>query len=69
MGEMRRDCRECGGEQLFDQPHHDAGRCPDLPDGDCPEWACTVCGAALFTGIAALTSPAASVDRWPAQVA
>jgi len=23
---------------------------PDTPDGDCPEWSCTACGAALLIG-------------------
>jgi hypothetical protein len=44
-------CRECGGDQLFDQPHQDLGCCPDGPGDECPEWACTQCGAALFAGI------------------
>ena len=25
--------------------------CPDVPDGDCREWACTVCGDALIIGL------------------
>jgi hypothetical protein len=47
MGQMTRYCRECGQDQLFDQPHEDS--CPDVPD-TCPEWACTGCGAALLIG-------------------
>ena len=52
MGLMTHYCRECGQDQLFDQPH-DAdsvigGRCE--VDGECPEWACTECGAALYSG-------------------
>jgi hypothetical protein len=34
---------------LFEQ-HHEMGSCPDAPDGECPEWACTGCGAALLAG-------------------
>ena len=68
MGEMRRDCRDCGGEQLFDQPH-DEGCCPDLPDGECPEWACTVCGAALVTGLPVAAFLEAAPRSWPARVA
>lgn len=50
MGLMTRHCRECGQDRLFDQPH-DAGRAIDdgcEVEGDCPEWACTACGAALI---------------------
>jgi hypothetical protein len=46
---VTRYCRECGQDQGFGQPHD--GHCPDVPDGDCPEWVCTGCGAALITGI------------------
>ena len=49
MGQMTRYCRECGQDELFDQPHE--GFCPDVPGGTCPEWACTGCGAALVTGV------------------
>jgi hypothetical protein len=56
MGLMTRYCRECGQDQLFDQPH-DAGHEADggcEVDGDCPEWACTGCGTALFIGFPGL---------------
>lgn len=49
MGQMTRYCTGCGQDRLFDQPHD--GCCPDAPDGTCPEWACTGCGAAMFTGL------------------
>jgi hypothetical protein len=49
---VTRYCHECGRDQAFGQPHD--GRCRDVPDGDCPEWVCTGCGAALITGIAYL---------------
>jgi hypothetical protein len=51
MGPMTRYCRECGRDQVFDQPHRDEGDCPDVPGGECLEWACTRCGAALLTVI------------------
>jgi hypothetical protein len=45
--ESYRDCPECGDVRLFEQPHQD--NCPDTADGECPEWVCTGCGAALIT--------------------
>lgn len=45
-----RYCRECGDERPFEQFHPED--CPDVP-GDCPEWSCTGCGAALIIGLAA----------------
>lgn len=55
MVQSYRDCPECGQNQPFEQPHETD--CPDAPDGQCPEWACTGCGAALivplFAGAAA----------------
>lgn len=48
MSELYRDCPECGEDKLFEQPHW--ADCPDAPDGECPEWACTACGTALITG-------------------
>lgn len=50
MSEMFRHCGDCGEGQLFEQHHAVPGSCPDTPDGECPEWACTGCGAALLTG-------------------
>jgi hypothetical protein len=69
MGHMTRHCRECGGAQLFDQPHEDVEGCPDVPDGDCPEWACTGCGAALFTGRHDLMAGAGGLRGWAGRVA
>jgi hypothetical protein len=43
-----RYCADCGDEQPF-EPFH-AEDCPDVP-GNCPEWGCTACGAALFFGL------------------
>jgi hypothetical protein len=48
MGLTSRYCHDCGQDQPFGQPHE--AICPDTPDGDCPEWVCTGCGAALITG-------------------
>jgi hypothetical protein len=42
-----RFCADCGDERPFEQFHAD---CPDVP-GECPEWGCTVCGAALIIGL------------------
>jgi hypothetical protein len=43
-----RYCADCGDEQAFEQVHADD--CLDAP-GECPEWACTACGAALIVGM------------------
>jgi len=50
MNQPRRNCPGCGGEQQFEQIHGIPGECPDSPDGECPEWACIECGAALIIG-------------------
>jgi hypothetical protein len=50
MSPMFRLCPECDGERLFEQPHDVPGGCPDSPDGNCPEWSCAECGAALLAG-------------------
>lgn len=41
------NCPGCGGDEPFEQIH--AGPCPDT-GGDCPEWACVSCGAAVIMG-------------------
>ena len=46
-------CAGCNQERLFEQFHAEPATCPDVPDGDCQEWACTVCGDALIIGLAA----------------
>jgi hypothetical protein len=61
MGLTIRYCRECGRDQLFDQPHDVPGECPDNPGANCLEWACTGCGAALFTVVPGLTASAGHV--------
>jgi hypothetical protein len=45
---MARNCPDCGPDRLFEQHHPEPGGCPDSPDGQCPEWSCTACGAALL---------------------
>lgn len=40
-------CTTCGDDVAFEQPG-----CLDGHGIDCPEWACTVCGAALLVGFA-----------------
>jgi hypothetical protein len=60
MVEMIRHCPDCGQDRTFEQPHPQGGECPDSPDGYCPEWLCTDCGAALLTDfIPYLPEPAA----------
>ena len=63
MGPIFRPCQDCGGEQLFEQSHPMLGGCPDAPDGLCPEWSCTECGAALIVVVLPQPShPAALAD-------
>jgi hypothetical protein len=51
MTHMTRHCTGCGEERPFEQMHGEAASCPDVPDGDCPEWGCSACGEALFIGL------------------
>jgi hypothetical protein len=51
MTHVTRYCTGCGEDQPFEQFHAEAVGCPDIPDGDCPEWGCSVCGEALFIGL------------------
>jgi hypothetical protein len=57
MAQLSRLCTGCGEEQVFERFHAEPASCPDVPDGDCPEWGCTSCGDALIIGM-----PAAPVD-------
>ena len=63
MTEMSRYCPDCGQETTFEQPHAGAGSCPDSADGQCPEWCCTECGAALLTGFAP-AAPDLAAQPW-----
>ena len=51
MAQLFRHCPDCGGDRLFELLHELPGGCSDSPDGDCPEWSCTACGAALLIGV------------------
>lgn len=53
------NCPGCGGDEPFEQIH--LGGCPDADGGECPEWACTACGAAVIMG----TTPGGR-DTWGA---
>jgi hypothetical protein len=48
---LTRYCTGCGEERPFEQLHAEPAGCPDVPDGDCPEFGCSVCGDALFIGL------------------
>jgi len=52
MTQVTRQCPDCGWDSPFEQHHDLPGQCPDAPDGECPEWSCTACGAALLIGAA-----------------
>ena len=41
------NCPDCGADEPFEQVH--TGVCPDVV-GDCPEWACAICGAGVIMG-------------------
>jgi hypothetical protein len=51
LAQMTMYCPDCGAERPFEQYHAETGCCPDSPDGQCPEWSCTACGAALFVSV------------------
>jgi hypothetical protein len=51
MTQLTRYCTGCGEERPFEQPHAETASCPDVPDGECPEWGCSVCGDAWFIGL------------------
>ena len=48
MSKLLGNCPGCGCDELFEQIHLDG--CPDAGGGECPEWACTACGAAVIMG-------------------
>jgi hypothetical protein len=54
MSEPLGKCPGCGSDEPFEQIH--AVNCPDVPDGECPEWACVACGAAVIMGITSFAS-------------
>jgi hypothetical protein len=64
-----RHCPGCGRDRLFEQYHALAGSCPDDPGGDCPEWSCTCCGAALLIGFDRCLTEAAGALEFGDRVA
>ncbi|MGA3151499.1 MAG: hypothetical protein ACLPN6_13360 [Streptosporangiaceae bacterium] len=69
MAEMTRNCPDCGHDLPFEQVHAGPGDCPDAPDGVCPEWLCSSCGAALLIGLIELSFEPAAYDSARARVA
>jgi len=53
MTHPSRHCAGCDEERQFEQFHPEHASCPDVPDGDCQEWACAVCGDAFIIGLPA----------------
>ena len=51
--QLIRHCAGCNEERRFEQFHAEPASCPDVPDGACQEWGCTVCGDALIIGLPA----------------
>ena len=48
MANVEWPCPDCGDERTFVQPPCVDGHTED--GGECPEWACADCGAALWVG-------------------
>lgn len=69
MIEMIRHCPDCGSDQPFEQYHAEPERCPDSPDGYCPEWSCTDCGAALLVGFPQFAGQSAGITELHGRVA
>jgi len=61
MPHQSRFCDGCNEERLFEQVHPDG--CPDVPDDECQEWGCVMCGAALIIGLPRLEPVAGSSSR------
>jgi hypothetical protein len=53
------NCPGCGTDEPFAQVHPD--ECPDA-DGECPEWACVACGAAVVMGTVIMGAVADTVE-------
>lgn len=66
MSQMFRSCPDCRAERQFEQCHDAPGSCPDSADGECFEWFCRECGAAILTSA---PLPAAPVRDVPSKVA
>ena len=54
-------CPSCGDDRDFVQPPCVDGHTED--GGECPEWACADCGAAVVTGRTAVAPVAARLTR------
>jgi hypothetical protein len=54
------NCPGCGGDEPFEQIH--VGTCPDT-GGECPEWACVSCGAAVIMGTVPAAADQAAFDQ------
>jgi hypothetical protein len=68
MSQPLGNCPGCGGDEPFEQIH--AGECPDAGGGECPEWACVGCGAAVIMGTTQATGvPGVAAARQPVHVA
>jgi hypothetical protein len=63
MTYLTRYCTGCSGERPFEQFHADPTSCPDVLDGDCPEWGCTTCGDAFFIGLPISESVSSSASK------
>ncbi|HSZ40389.1 MAG TPA: hypothetical protein VK817_10555 [Trebonia sp.] len=55
------DCPGCGSDQPFEQIH--PGACPDADGAECPEWACTACGAAVIMSTIQVAGETAETAR------
>ena len=66
---MIRPCPDCGSDRPLEQHHAEVGDCPDAPDGYCPEWSCTACGAGLLIGFISYVYESAEAPRPQSQVA
>jgi hypothetical protein len=68
MSQPLGNCPGCGGDEPFEQIH--VTECPDVPGGECPEWACVACGAAVIMGTTQVTvNSAAEAARQPVRAA
>ena len=54
------NCPGCSGDEPFEQIH--VGTCPDT-GGECPEWACVSCGAAVIMGTVPAAAEQADVEQ------
>lgn len=61
MAQIIRHCPDCGRDRPFEQHHDWPGECPDSAEGDCAEWSCTGCGAAVLIGAIWFSSAPAEV--------